>query len=218
MPESHTPGEQSEASRTTLSVAQLMEALRRPHMGMLLVLFFMVTFGFANIYATFPLISTREFGFTEREVGYLFGFIGIIGAITQGGLIRPLSERFDERWLFFVGTVLTMAGLIALPFYVSTPVLLLELAVMSLGTGIMTPAVLSLISRAADAHEQGGILGVNQALGSLGRVLGPVWGAYVFQVFGVSWPFLTGGIVMAVVALLIRQRLWLSHTPGEVQA
>ena len=218
MPESHSPGKDTEIQASTMSVKQLTVAIQRPQMGILLLLFFLVTFGFANIYATFPLISTRAFGFSDREVGYLFGFLGIIGAVTQGGLIRPLSARFDERWLFFTGTLLTMAGLVLLPFYVSTPVLLVELAIMSLGTGLMTPAVLSLISRAADSHEQGGILGVNQALGSLGRVLGPVCGAYIFHVAGNAWPFLTGGVVMAVVALLIRRRLWIVPNGGEVQA
>lgn len=200
-----------QATATTVSsfsLQQLFEALKRPRIGMLLVLFFLITFGYANIYATFPMISTREFGYTEREVGYLFAFIGVIGAITQGGLIRVLGGRFEERVLFLAGAVLTSIGLAAIPFAPDTWMLLLVLAVLSLGTGVMTPSCLSLISQHADERQQGGILGINQALGALGRVLGPIWGAFVFQALGTAWPFLTGGIVLFVVVGLTRYTLW----------
>lgn len=200
------------AERTTASMdftlRTLVEALRKPKIGMLLLLFFLMTFGFANIYATFPLISVREFAFSDKEVGYLFGYLGFIGALTQGGLIRPLSARYEERWLFLIGAVATAVGLALIPYSGGTITLLIVLAVLSLGTGVMTPSCLSLISRYADPGQQGGVLGINQALGALGRVLGPIWGAFVFQAIGVSWPFLTGGFVLLIVVLLIRRTLW----------
>ena len=191
-----------------LNLRMLANALRGPRIGMLLLLFFLITFGYANIYATFPMISTRQFGFSDREVGYLFGFIGIIGALTQGLLIRALSTRIEERVLFLVGALLTMIGLTCIPFSTSTMPLLAILAVLSVGTGIMTPSCLSLISRYSDPTQQGSILGVNQSLGALGRVLGPVWGAFVFAAIGTSWPFLTGGAVLAIVVILVRRTLW----------
>ncbi len=200
--------EEQHAPTAVFDFTLMIEALKRPKIGMLLVLFFLITFGYANIYATFPLISTREFGFSEREVGYLFGFIGIIGAITQGGLIRTLSVRYGERLLFLVGAAFTSVGLAAIPYAPDTWSLLGVLAVLSFGTGIMTPSCLSLISRHADERQQGGILGINQSLGALARVLGPIWGAFVFQVFGTSWPFLTGGFVLLGVVFLVRVTLW----------
>ncbi|MBE0643529.1 MAG: MFS transporter [Bacteroidetes bacterium] len=208
LPESLKKDAQPAPVAKAFDFSLMIAALKRPKIGMLLILFFLITFGYANIYATFPLISTREFGFSEREVGYLFGFIGIIGAITQGGLIRSLSQRFGERLLFLVGAAFTSAGLAAIPFAPDTWTLLGVLAVLSFGTGIMTPSCLSLISRHADERQQGGILGINQSLGALGRVLGPVWGAFVFQVFGTSWPFLTGGFVLLGVVFLVRVTLW----------
>jgi DHA1 family tetracycline resistance protein-like MFS transporter len=210
LPESLSSEKKGAAAPRTFAadMALLLVALRRPKIGVLLVLFFLITFGYANIYATFPLISMREFGFSEREVGYLFGFIGIIGAITQGGLIRALMLRYDERLLFLAGAIFTSAGLTALPYAPTLWILLPVLAVMSLGTGLMTPSCLSLISRHADERQQGGILGINQSLGALGRVLGPIWGAFVFQSVGTAWPFLTGGFVLFIVVILIRLTLW----------
>jgi MFS transporter, DHA1 family, tetracycline resistance protein len=199
------------------SFAMLADALRRPYVGALLFLFFLVTFAYANIYATFPMISTREFGMTDREVGYLFGFIGIVGAFTQGWLIRVLAPRIEESRLFIAGAVLTAVGLALIPFSVSTTTLLLILAVLSLGTGVMTPSCLGMISRHADPKQQGGVLGINQALGALGRVLGPIWGAFVFDAAGTSWPFLTGGIVMSMVVVLAWFTLRMRPRSGAVQ-
>ena len=145
---------------------------------------------------------------SARQVGYLFGFLGIIGAITQGGLIRALMQRYEERTLFLIGAIFTSAGLTALPYSPDSLVLLPVLAVLALGTGLMTPSCLSLISQNADERQQGGILGINQSLGALGRVLGPIWGAFVFQSVGTAWPFLTGGFVLFIVVILIRLTLW----------
>lgn len=201
-------GEGTAGAASSFSVAMLLEALKRPRVGVLLLLFFLVTFGYANIYATFPMISTRQFGFSEREVGYLFGYLGIIGAVTQGGLIRMLSARFQERQIFLAGAVLTTVGLAAIPYAPGTWPLLGVLAVLALGSGLMTPACLSMISREADERQQGGVLGINQALGALGRVLGPIWGAFVFHAIGTAWPFLTGGIVLFIVVGIARVSLW----------
>ena len=208
LPESLPREQRGDHTSADFSFHTLIDALRRPHIGMLLLLFFLITFGYANIYATFPLISVREFGYSDKEVGYLFGFIGIVSAMTQGGLIRMLSARVEERWLFLVGSLLTAVGLVLIPYYYGTFPLLVVMAVLSVGTGIMTPSCLSLISRHADPKQQGGILGINQALGALGRVLGPIWGAFVFASVGTTWPFITGGIVLLAVFVLTRRTLW----------
>ncbi len=206
------------STAVSFSMATLLDALKRPYVGMLLLMFFLMTFGYANIYATFPMISTRKFGFTDREVGYLFGFMGIFGALTQGWLIRVLAGKIQERRLFLWGAALTSIGLALIPWSVSTAMLLLVLAVLSLGTGIMTPSCLGLISKFSDPSQQGAVLGINQALGAMGRALGPVWGAFVFDALGVPWPFLTGGIVMAAVVLLVYYEFWLRRGNGAITA
>lgn len=200
LPESHTD---RSSTQHVYPHHALGAALRRPHTALLLALFFLVTFGYANIYATFPMISTREFGFTDRQVGYLFGFIGLIGALVQGGLIRPLTGRYSERLLFRIGAACTMVGLVLIPYSGhSTALLLAVLVVLSFGSGLINPTTLSMISKSAEASDQGGVLGINQSMGALARSLGPVWGAFVFQSFGHPWPFLTGGIVLLLVLLM----------------
>ena len=192
----------------SFKMEQLWHTLKKKQTGMLLLFFFLSTFAYANIYATFPIISNSEWGYSDAAVGLFFAFIGLVGALTQGVIIRYLTDRFSERTLLFAGGVFVMVGLTLIPFYVSTVVLLLVLTVLSLGTGTMAPTAMSMISKSADPEDQGGILGINQSLGALGRVLGPIWGGFTFQVFGHSWPFFTGGAVMLIVIILVRNTLW----------
>jgi MFS transporter, DHA1 family, tetracycline resistance protein len=185
-----------------LSFRDVRAAFTRPTLGMLLVLFFLMTFGYANIYATFPMLATRDFGYSDHQVGYLFGFMGIIGALVQGGLFRVVAPRVKERVLFLSGAAMVSVGLALIPFHGSTIGLHAVLLVLSLGTGLLTPTTLGLISKHADPHEQGSVLGINQSLGALARAMGPVFGTWVFQAVGHPWPFLTGGIVLFVVLIL----------------
>ncbi len=185
----------------------LLNALRKPMVGPLLFLFFLITFGFANIYATFPLLSTRDFGYSDKHVGYFFATIGFVGALTQGVLIKHLTKRFREEHLFTVGSVLMMVGLAGIPFHVHEFIFPAIIVVMAFGAGIVTPVSFSLISQHSSESEQGGILGISQSLNALGRVLGPVWGSFVFQQFGHGWPFFTAAGVMLVVLVLSRR--WL---------
>jgi DHA1 family tetracycline resistance protein-like MFS transporter len=187
---------------TAFSLRSFTDTLRKPRIGMLLILFFLVTFAYANIYATFPILARSDFHYGDHEIGFLFGFIGIVGALTQGGLIRLFSGKVKERTLFLVGSAMTMVGLVCIPLSGNTWILHGVLTVLAFGSGLVTPQVLGMISQQAGPAEQGGILGINQSLGALARGLGPLWGGFIFQTAGHPYPFFTGGAVMLVVLLI----------------
>ena len=48
--------------------------------------------------------------FGPREIGYVFGFVGFLGIILQGGLIGRLVERFGEATLAAAGFVSLVLG------------------------------------------------------------------------------------------------------------
>jgi MFS family permease len=72
---------------------------------------------------------------------------------------------------------------------------------LSLGTGLLQPTLLSLISEVASDAEQGITLGVNQSLSALARMLGPLWGGFAFEFLGYPFPFLTGSTLMFLIVL-----------------
>jgi MFS transporter, DHA1 family, tetracycline resistance protein len=150
-------------------------------------------------------------GSSARRAGMLFAYIGVLMVALQGGLIGWFTRRFGERRLVAAGTLLMTNGLLLAPLCHSIAPLLGVLALLAVGSGLCGPALQSLISRRTDADDQGGVLGLNQSLSSLARVVGPLTAGFVFGRFGPSAPWLTGGLLMgatcvvAIWVLLLRK-------------
>ena len=196
------------AGTRTVTWAALAETVSQPRLRVLIILFFVVTFGFANLEGTFPLYLERRFQFGREQVGYVFGVVGVLMVIVQGGLVRPLVTRFGERRLVVAGTAIMALGMMLNYFGHSLTLLGASLVCVAVGNGINNPSLSSLLSRAAGSDRQGGVLGVAQSFGALGRIFGPITGGYLLR-FGEGTPYLSAGIILAVAcgwaAVLVRQ-------------
>lgn len=178
---------------------KLVSALKHPHVGFLIVLYFIVVFSIANIFSTFQLYAESKdgFSFDIEQVSYLFAFSGLVGALTQGVFLRPILKIFDERKVFIAGCIIMGIGLGTIPFSNHIIYLLLiSIFFMSFGNGLLLSIGLGLISKFSERDEQGGILGLTQSLASFARFIGPSWGGLVYHYISFAAPFLTGGIVM----------------------
>lgn len=202
LPESLRPG--VVARGRMFEPRRLRTALRYPGMGLLLVIFFCSVFAFANLEATFALFVEKasRFGYTARETGYLFAYMGVLMSLMQGGLIGRLARRFGERRLVVAGTLMLAAGMGVVPLAPGLGGLLGALALLAFGVGMNTPSLSSLISRSAGADEQGSVLGVSQSVSSLARILGPAWGGFVFERFGPASPYFTAAGLMGATFLM----------------
>jgi DHA1 family tetracycline resistance protein-like MFS transporter len=126
---------------------------------------------------TFGLFTMYRFGYDAHDTGWLFVFVGIIGAIIQGGLIGQLVKRFGELSLVVVGALLFSASLFAIPFTGPETGLLMLLLVggtFSIGNSLSMPALTSLASKSVGRGQQGIVLGVTQSVASLSRTVGPL--------------------------------------------
>ncbi|PIS45845.1 MAG: tetracycline resistance MFS efflux pump, partial [Ignavibacteria bacterium CG08_land_8_20_14_0_20_37_9] len=187
--------------RKIFDVASFKKVLSNPLISVVILLFFIVTFSVANIYGTFALLGHIQFGFTDMQNGMIFGIIGIIGAIVQGGLIGRLAKKYSDQRLITIGTFFLMIGLAFLPYGVNLTGVIIIAAIMSIGSGILQPILLSLVSKVAPENEQGIVLGVNQSFSSFARMLGPLWGGFSYQYLGYQIPFLTGAFFVLLVFL-----------------
>lgn len=178
--------------RKIINFDALAKAFRNPNMAILISLFFILTFSFANIYGTFALLGIQVYGFTDLQNGMIFGIMGLTSAAIQGGLIGPLDKLLGKKKLLIAGAFFITVGLAVIPYAGNFLYLAIDCIVLSIGTGMLQPTVLSLISDVASAAEQGVTLGVNQSMSSFARMLGPLWGGFAFEYLGYSFPFLTG--------------------------
>ncbi|MCA9603527.1 MAG: MFS transporter, partial [Myxococcales bacterium] len=191
---------------TRRSFAQVFELLRLPGVSLLVVAGFVSTFAFANMTSTYALLTMERLGWTaarggERLNGYVFGLIGLIGAVLQGGLMGPLVRRFREPPMVIVG-LFAMGGAMALLGAMHTVVTLLTASVcMAIGNSLSTPTLASLVSIRTPPEHQGSVLGATASLGSLGRLLGPVVAGLLYEYVSSGAPYFVAAVLMATAGL-----------------
>ena len=132
--------------------------------------------GFSIMTALFALYCEKRFGYDTAQVGYILAYVGLLGVLFQGGLLRRLLKRPIEKELAVAGAAILALSMAALPFTHTLGVLLAVCFGISLGNSFVTPTLNGLASRTTDAHCQGRLLGLMQSAGSLGRFLGPMIG------------------------------------------
>jgi MFS transporter, DHA1 family, tetracycline resistance protein len=208
LPESLKKKEETEDSSTQpqrrklFDFAAMKKILQKPDLAVLILLFFILTFSFANIYGTFALLGLKVYGFTDMQNGYMFGIVGLTSAIVQGGLIGRINKLISKKLILIIGSLVIMVALAMIPYAGSFLGLAIVSVVLSYGTGTFQPTVLSLISEVTSESEQGITLGMNQSLSSFARVLGPLWGGFAFEYLGYPFPFLTGAAFTFIIFLL----------------
>ncbi len=180
--------------RKIFDIKSFYRVIKLPSLGLLIILFFILTFSVANIYGTFALLGYKLYQMTDMQIGFVFGFMGLVSAIVQGGLIGRLSKHFSDNTLISLGAFFTMVGLALIPYAGSINLLYFVCVILNLGTAILQPTLLGLISKVSLKNEQGMVLGTNQSLSAFARMLGPLWGGFSFQYLGYQIPFLTGAV------------------------
>jgi len=180
----------------------LPELLRRPLLRRVLVIDFVYWFAFAIFQTTFALFAAIRFGFDAPKTGYFFAAFGVLGAVVQGGFIRPVVRRLGDRSTFMLGLSFAAVGLVAAALTHSVAMFAVTLVPLALGIGFGHPTVSSMVSRAGRGDEQGRVQGAASAVESLGRTLGPVWGNASLQHFGEGTPYLSAAVFLVVTLLL----------------
>ncbi len=202
LPESLKQKNKEVIKRKLIDVKSFVKVFSQPTLGLLVILFFILTFSVANIYGTFALLGYKVYGFTDMQNGYMYGIMGLAGALVQGGLIHAISKYIEDKKLIVLGSFLMIIGLGLLPFGGSFLGLAIIIIVLSFGTGMLQPTLLSMISKFSSESEQGVTLGINQSMSAFARVLGPLWGGFAFEYFGYPFPFITGAVATTVIFLL----------------
>lgn len=150
-----------------------------PMIGKLLVQFFIFSFIFTLFTSGFALFTERRFlwngqALGAKEVGFIMAAMGLYGVILQGGLIGRMAKKWGEKKLVFIGFASCVLGYLIMAFVYDFVGLGISLLLSAFGTGVLRPALSSLLSQNVDSTEQGLVMGVSQSLGSIANVVAPL--------------------------------------------
>ena len=196
LPESlpeHARSPVSAKTTPALEIRRLWQALLGP-IGLLLFLAFLVSFGLTNFQSIFGLYALKKFGYDTQQVGWILTVAGIVAAGTQGILTGPLTKRWGEAAIIKATLLASGVGFVLLTMANSLATVLLTTGLFTLPNALLRPAVISLTSKRADTR-QGVAMGLNNSFNSLGRIAGPIWAGFMFDV-NYDYPYLSGAAIM----------------------
>ena len=161
---------------------------------------------FSGFEATFSLLAGDRFRLTEAGVAAIFVGVGVVLVAVQGGLIRPINAKIGTQRSLQVGLVLNSVGLVVLAFAETWPLLIVALAFLTVGQGLVTPNLSSLVSGRVPDHRRGEALGFQQGVNAFGRVAGPALAGVLYDHVAIGSPYLVGGALCGVALVVISSK------------
>jgi MFS family permease len=165
---------------------------------------------FMGMNSILGLYLAQRFGATEQTLGWYFAYVGVLSLVLRALLLGPIVRRLGEVKTMQLGALSMCLGMfgvagigeLGLPSPFNFLTLGLVVIFVPVGTALLFPANTSQISARAPRHEMGLTLGVQQAFGGAGRVIGPALAGLAFRFLGAPTPFWVGSTVLAMVFLL----------------
>jgi Arabinose efflux permease len=171
--------------------------------GPLMVVFLLSSLAMSSMEATLILFMGEKFGWGIKQVSFGFAYIGVIIIFTQGFLVRRMLPKFGEKKVLRLGLILFALGLTGIAIAPNLAMMCVTMTLLSLGNGLTNPSILGSISILTDAKEQGVTMGVTQSMASLGRILGPALGGWIYGAVALTAPFWVSGTLAAAGLIIV---------------
>ena len=214
LPESLPPERRGKSLRraSPIDLAGFRAAISVPGIGAAVAINFMLFLWFSGMEQTFRLFTADGFGMSDAGTGRVFGLVGMVSALVQGGLVARMVPRFGEARLIQGGlgiqaVAFALLGLSPLFGPSGKVALLVAAGLIALGSGLCSPTLPAFASRRASATTQGVTLGTLQSASALSRALGPIVGGALYAAIDPRAPYLVGAVGLALAAVLAVARL-----------
>lgn len=185
----------------------ILSAFKGPS-SILFILQWFVSLSLSGLEATFAYFGAEKAGLGTTSLGYIFMIMGLAGAIVQGGLVGRLTKKLGEGFVIQLGIVISALGFGLILLIDSFLTAAVFLTVFGIGNGFIRPSVSSLLTKTSAAGH-GSTTGLLSSFDSLGRVIGPPMGGWLFSV-SMGLPYLSG-IILSAAALLLYRIYALQH-------
>ena len=187
------------------------DALRRPGLGSLILVFALAAVPLALFGGNVPVFTMDVLSWNTVEVGLLMSAVGIVDIIVQGGLLALVLRVMGERGVvlggllgqaFGCGLIVAVAAFLPASWLFVTGALLFAMA-----QGATGAVLQGLLSRSVDDNEQGWLAGSMSAIGSAVQMVGPILAGLLYLRVAPFAPYLVATAVLLVAGFLVRRLL-----------
>lgn len=179
----------------------MLRALSGP-VSVLYIMQFFTSVSLAGLEATFAYFAAKKAGLGTVELGYLFMIMGLGGAIVQGGLVGRLTKKYGEGVVIQGGIIISVIGFALILLVDSFITAAIYLTIFGIGNGVIRPSVSALLTKKSTTGH-GSTTGLLSSFDSLGRIIGPPLGGWLFSV-AIGLPYISG-IVISILAFILYQ-------------
>ncbi|MCF6228168.1 MAG: MFS transporter [Planctomycetes bacterium] len=220
MQESLTPEQRAKPDKRLGRFSQMFTAMKKPGIRTMLIVYFLVTLGFANLEAMFSQFNKDKLELGQSANMWVFVTIGLTLACVQGGLIGRITRKLGSEKVLKIGLLGLSVAMVFFGFQVDlnpglSTLMWVIIASVFIGAfnSLCNPSILALISKMAAKGEQGGTMGFTSSAATLGRIIGPLAGGILYDAAGPEWPFAIGGILIFMGLLVFVFRRRTEYTP-----
>jgi len=175
---------------------------------------FIAICAFSGFEATFSLFAGSRFDLTEGPVALIFFAVGVLLVFVQARLVGPVSGRLGPLGALQLGLLFNAAGLALLAVTRGWVLLVVALALLTIGQGLAIPNLTAAVADRAPNERRGEALGFQQRWQAMGRIVGPILAGALFEHVGVSAPYAVGaGLALVAMGVLVRAHGELTVAP-----
>ncbi|GCE31163.1 tetracycline resistance MFS efflux pump [Dictyobacter alpinus] len=199
---------------------QLASAFRVANLRWLLLAWFLYAFPVGMLQTTITVLMKDSLGFNVTQASLVITVLGAVDILVQGVLVGWLLAMLGNIKLGLIAFVLVGISYLLLGSlaFLATPILLLVGITLFAGSGsLVENAVRGLISGMVGRSEQGRVIGATQSLQSLGWVVGPLVGGFVYAAWGhfQAYALASFSTILAIACLWIALPLLQKHQAKE---
>jgi len=206
LPESHTPDPDTAiggAKNSPSLLAQVGIVARADVLAKLAIVSFLFFMAWTQLLSIFALWANRVLEQGPAEIGLMFMYMGLVGAVTQFVLTGPLAKKVGEMRILYLTTIGMLIGMGGLTHTDTVAWVIVALTVASAANSLFTPLLTTVVAQKSPAKQRGAMLGIFQSIGSLGRVAGPTFSGAAFANLGYNSPFHIAAAVMVPCLILL---------------
>ncbi len=208
LPETHTTTHETKTFdwKKLNPFTPIIDGFRTQTMRSIFTVWFLFGVGIAIQQSVFALYIARVFNISAKNIGVLFGFVGILILINQMVFMKRIWLRyFSSKTLTTMMLIMFSLGMLCMTVpYLSVFIIGVVLATFGQGTlrGVLGGSIAGI-----NPEKRGEYLGISNAIMSLSMVVGPLLATLVYG-YQVTLPFIIAGIVTILALTGISSIKW----------
>ncbi len=142
-------------------------------------MYFIYMFSSTMLQSIWVLYTGYRYNWTTQQVGFSLALVGIMAAVVQGRLVRPILGKLGEKSGLILGLIFTAVIMACYGLATEGWMIYVLIPIGAFG-GITGPAAQALITRNVPANEQGAVQGSLSGMVSLANIIAPPISAWSF--------------------------------------